>query len=435
MPALARPSSFDARSLVATLFVSASACSFYLYRRWKLATLSQRAAVCRYIFGPRRVPLVRLWGPRIRGARKHLGGSPDAACSQLFGVPAHSRAVLRLDLITGSVSTILSPGDGRSILSQIPKGPFKWLRGVLGPDGCVYCIPACADFVLRVYPDCSLSTLGRGELPTGEWKWHGGCLGSDGNIYAPPANAPRVLKIEPASHRASMVGPELHPDLKNKWYGAIKAADGAIWCMPYNAPTALKIVPESGEVHELGSFPRGGWKWHGGARCGRFIVGIPSHADSVLLIETATETLTLVSTGIMSVPRVPGYRGYQWGGGVADGHHEGAAVWAVPSDASHILKIVASAGTVTPIGGLPVMKNKWQGAVHARDGHVYCIPCDAPNVLRIDPRDGSFSLHGSLGDCTNKFQGAYQHTDGTIWALPESCEQVLRIDPPDPFAL
>ncbi|KOO33647.1 hypothetical protein Ctob_011280, partial [Chrysochromulina tobinii] len=434
-PALARPSSFDARSLVATLFVSASACSFYLYRRWKLATLSQRAAVCRYIFGPRRVPLVRLWGPRIRGARKHLGGSPDAACSQLFGVPAHSRAVLRLDLITGSVSTILSPGDGRSILSQIPKGPFKWLRGVLGPDGCVYCIPACADFVLRVYPDCSLSTLGRGELPTGEWKWHGGCLGSDGNIYAPPANAPRVLKIEPASHRASMVGPELHPDLKNKWYGAIKAADGAIWCMPYNAPTALKIVPESGEVHELGSFPRGGWKWHGGARCGRFIVGIPSHADSVLLIETATETLTLVSTGIMSVPRVPGYRGYQWGGGVADGHHEGAAVWAVPSDASHILKIVASAGTVTPIGGLPVMKNKWQGAVHARDGHVYCIPCDAPNVLRIDPRDGSFSLHGSLGDCTNKFQGAYQHTDGTIWALPESCEQVLRIDPPDPFAL
>ena len=90
---------------------------------------------------------------------------------------------------------------------------------------------------------------------------------------------------------------------------------------------------------------------------------------------------------------------------------------------------------MTPIGGLPVMKNKWQGAVHARDGHVYCIPCDAPNVLRIDPRDGSFSMHGSLGDCTNKFQGAYQHTDGTIWALPESCEQVLRIDPPDPIAL
>ena len=331
MPALARPSGFDTRTLVATIFASASACSFYLYRRWKLATLPQRAALCRYIFGPRRVPLVRLWGPRIRGARKHLGGSPDATCSQLFGVPAHSRAVLRLDLITGSVSNILSPGDGRSILSQIPKGPFKWLRGVLGPDGCVYCIPACADFVLRVYPDCSLSTLGRGELPTGEWKWHGGCLGSDGNIYAPPANAPRVLKIEPASHRASMVGPELHPDLKNKWYGAIKAADGAIWCMPYNAPTALKIVPESGEVHELGSFPRGGWKWHGGARCGRYIVGIPSHADSVLLIETATETLTLVSTGIMSVPRVPGYRGYQWGGGVADGHHEGAPIWVVPS--------------------------------------------------------------------------------------------------------
>ena len=411
---------------------AAGACALYLYRRWRQATLAQRAAWRRSLLGARTAPRVVLWGPRLRGARKHLGGSPDAASAQLFGVPAHSRSVLRLDLSTGAVSKIASRGDGRSTVSHIPKGPFKWLRGVLGPDGCVYCIPACADFVLRIHPDGTLSALGRGELPTGEWKWHGGAVGRDGNIYAPPANAPRVLKIEPGGDRASTMGPELHPTLKNKWYGAIKASDGTIWCMPYNAPSVLKIDPERGEVREIGCFPAGGWKWHGGARCGRFIVGIPSHADSVLLIETATEALTLVPTGLTGVPRVPGYRGYQWGGGVADGHGEGAAVWAVPSDASHLLKIVPSAGTVTPIGGLPDAKNKWQGGVHARDGHVYCIPCDAPNVLRVNPRDGSFSLHGALGEGTNKFQGAYLHADGTIWALPESCEHILRIDPPDP---
>ena len=408
-----------------------AAAAIFLYRRWCCATLSQRAAWRRRLLGPRLTPHVQLWGPRLQGARKHLGGSPDATHAQLFGVPAHSRAVLHLDLLTGAVSNITSKGDGRLVVPDIPKGPFKWLRGVLGPDGCVYCIPACAEFVLRIHPDGSLSTLGRGALPTGEWKWHGGAVGRDGNIYAPPANAPGVLRIEPARHSASLFGPELYPAIKNKWYGAIKAADGAIWCMPYNAPSVLKIVPETGEVRELGSFPSGGWKWHGGARCGRYIVGIPSHADSVLLIETEMETLTLVQTGIAHAPRVAGYRGYQWGGGVADGHHEGAAVWAVPSDASHILKIVPSEGTVTPIGGLPDAKNKWQGGVHAHDGHIYCIPCDAPNVLRINPQDGAFSLHGALGEGTNKFQGAYLHSDGTIWALPESCEHILRIDTPE----
>ena len=110
----------------------------------------------------------------------------------------------------------------------------------------------------------------------------------------------------------------------------------------------------------------------GGARCGEYIVGIPSHSLEVLLVHTPTETLRLVQHG------VPG--GYKWGGGVADGHAPSSCVWAVPSDASSVLRIVPSEGVLSVLGGLAPSRNKWQGGVLGRDGHVYCIPCDAPQV-------------------------------------------------------
>ena len=113
-------------------------------------------------------------------------------------------------------------------------------------------------------------------------------MGTDGNIYAIPANATQVLRIELSTSTVSLIGPELHPRVKNKWYGGIKGRDGSIWGVPYNAPSALCIVPHPTHptVSEVGAFACGGWKWHGGARChstGR-IVGIPSHANEVLII-------------------------------------------------------------------------------------------------------------------------------------------------------
>ena len=366
-------------------------------------------------------PEVSLHGPKYRGVRKYLGGAPNAERTALIGVPAHDRCVLKLDLETGEVN---------HLEAKTPKGPFKWLRGVLADDGSVFCIPACASTVLRIHPDGALTHLGEGVLPKSEWKWHGGQKAKDGNIYAVPANAERVLKIEPAENRVSLIGPTF-THTKNKWYGGITAIDGSIWGMPFNAPAALKIVPSTGEVYEVGNVPIGGYKWHGGARCGEYIVGIPSHSMSVLLCHTPTETLHLINHGVETPLS---QRGYKWGGGVADGHKLGSSVWAVPSDADAILKITPSEKTVEVVEPrLSTMKNKWQGGVLGRDGHVYCIPCDAPQVLRIDPKAGTYGLHGELGEpCANKFQGAYVHTDGTIWALPESCPQVLRIVPPLP---
>lgn len=108
-----------------------------------------------------RTTKVTPFGPRLPGVRKYLGGAPTAAGDVLWGVPAHCRQVLKLDLASGTVRLLSSQlPDGR-----IAKGPFKWLRGVLAPDGAVFCIPACADFVLRIDPDGTQSALGEWTPP------------------------------------------------------------------------------------------------------------------------------------------------------------------------------------------------------------------------------------------------------------------------------
>ena len=100
-------------------------------------------------------PLVTLHGPQIRGVRKYLGGAPTANKDALIGAPAHERllawCLLRLDLTTGAVT---------QLETKTPKGPFKWLRAVLAPDGSVVCIPACARTVLRIHPDGHLQSAG-----------------------------------------------------------------------------------------------------------------------------------------------------------------------------------------------------------------------------------------------------------------------------------
>jgi len=225
-----------------------------------------------------RVSRARGYGPSIPGPHKWLGGAMTADGTALLGVPSNAERVVRVDLATGAIM----------LTAHAPRGRFKWLRGVLAPDGSVFCIPACADAVLRIATDGSVCELGRGLLPAGDWKWHGGAVGRDGNIYAIPANASRVLKIEPATGAISLIGPELQPGVQNKWYGGIRGSDGSIWGVPYNASSALRIDPATGAVEEIGDFGPGGWKWHGGARSGDFIIGVPSHAGRVLRINPAT---------------------------------------------------------------------------------------------------------------------------------------------------
>lgn len=380
--------------------------------------------------------IVDLWGPHLYGSRKFLGGAVDISERYLYGVPAHARFIIKVDTRTGECTRL---HDG-----ALPRGDFKWLRGVRAANGCIYCIPACASQVLKIDPsDDSYTLFGGDVIPKGTWKWHGGSLAkSDGNIYCIPANARRVLRIEPATDTVSLHGPDLtdYPGAKNKWYGGIKGKDGSIWGIPYNATRALKIVPQSApgaddvQVTTVGpEFPRGGWKWHGGTadRATGAIWGVSSHYNGVMKITPETETIEVLGTDVVGDGK------YKFGGAVADseGH-----VWCLPSDCTYALKISPARAEgekdkFERVGNLSDWGNKWQGGVLVPGAGdeggdaVYAIPCDATQVLKIHCATNRLELMGKLPSAHKKFQGAYGANDGTIWGLPESARHVLRIRP------
>ena len=71
-------------------------------------------------------------------------------------VPGTARSVLRIEPPSPSSSegayrlSMLGALGGPSVRSSMAKNRFKWLRGALCRDGCIYGIPSNADCVLRI---------------------------------------------------------------------------------------------------------------------------------------------------------------------------------------------------------------------------------------------------------------------------------------------
>lgn len=76
------------------------------------------------------------------------------------------------------MTTIGGPFDGK----------FKWLRGILAGDGCIYGVPACASSVLKIDPSTDECTTIGGPFE-GKWLWHGGhCIAISIVLFKQPAH-------------------------------------------------------------------------------------------------------------------------------------------------------------------------------------------------------------------------------------------------------
>lgn len=144
-------------------------------------------------------------------------------------------------------------------LHEAPKdfdfsGRQKWY-GSLCVDRYMYCIPNCADYVLRVdlrakiFTDSSshidnndsfCAKLGEG-LGLGGFKWHGGVVGSDSNIYAMPSHAKQILKIITSTGEVKKIGQILEENNdtqaskgRYKYGGGVCGNNGCVYAIPVN---------------------------------------------------------------------------------------------------------------------------------------------------------------------------------------------------------
>ena len=146
-----------------------------------------------------------LIGSLAEGGHKWHGGNvgPDG---NIYGIPCHADNVIKINTASGEVSTIGGPipaGKHR------PDGKYKYLGGVVGSDGAIYCLPSDADYVLRI--DCETSEVkcvGRSleDEIISHTKWQNGFLGNDGCIYGIPLSGQTVIKINCTTHEVTTIG-------------------------------------------------------------------------------------------------------------------------------------------------------------------------------------------------------------------------------------
>ena len=402
------------------------------------------------------------------GTHKHLGGAYDPVDGCIYGVPANARAVLCLyptyqSSDDGSTSTI----DGYRMTSlplpeSVASCNYKWLRGIFA-HGYLWAIPAWADCVLCVDVDAfwkrrPVSDKGIVQLlplppeHVGmQWQWHGAGINHEKTaIYCIPSNAKHVLKVDlitkvttliPISGYNAKEFPNFSIDTSNKWYGGIVGRDNCVYGIPYRTCAVLKIDCTNDTATLIGpDYGTTKYNWHGGIQVHGKIYAHPSHADTVLVIDTNVENR---DNNISQCSEIPIIRGandtdptptYKWLGGSIglDGN-----IYCPACDTSSVLKIDVTTNACTTFGHTGTLNNKWQGGILGRDGCIYCIPASGTYVCRIstDPSittgDKPIQLLGPLASHKDKWQGGHVGKDGCLYFIPENGYRVLKVIPPE----
>jgi hypothetical protein len=409
------------------------------------------------------------------GTHKHLGGAYDPTDGCIYGVPANARAVLCLYPIYKSdepTDTSIIQGYQMTTIPlpvSIASCNYKWLRGIFA-HGYLWAIPAWADCVLCVDVDAfwkrrpvseqgivQLLPLPSEHVVGMQWQWHGAGINQEKTaIYCIPSNAKHVLKVDLITKLTSLIpvagyDPKDYPnfsiDTTNKWYGGIVGRDNCVYGIPYRTCAVLKIDCTKDTAILIGpDYGTTKYNWHGGIQVHGKIYAHPSHANTVLVIDTNPlvephgDTNTTTTSQCSEIPIVrTAYDtdptpNYKWLGGSIglDGN-----IYCPACDTSSVLKIDVTTNTCTTFGHTGTLKNKWQGGILGRDGCIYCIPASGLYVCRIstDPSitngEKPIQLLGPLSAHKDKWQGGHVGKDGCLYFIPENGYRVLKVTPPE----
>jgi len=167
--------------------------------------------------------------------QNHHGGLKCAVTGAVFGFPANSDKILRIDPRTDTVSHLEVPG---------PRGKYQWGGGVQCPEtGVIYGIPSDAPDVLRVDPiSLRVSRFGADFfVPYQKNKFQNALRGPDGKFYAIPCDADYVLQLDPGRDALARIRlPPGLPPAKDKFQGGFVFRN-TIWAIPENADFVLKL--------------------------------------------------------------------------------------------------------------------------------------------------------------------------------------------------
>ena len=205
----------------------------------------------------------------------------------------------------------------------------------------------------------------------------------------------------------------------------------------------LRIDCDTSTAKIIGSdYGIGNYFWHGGIKVNGKIYAHPSHANTVLVLDTRDKNRDSDDDRIseLEIHRASydkdTRKNYKWLGGSvgADGN-----IYCPACDTSAVLKINVTNDYCETLGFAGTDKNKWQGGILGRDNCIYCIPANGRHVCRIatDPKiteggaEPIVQLLGDLPDHKDKWQGAAEGKDGSLYFIPENGYRIMRVTPPE----
>jgi hypothetical protein len=255
---------------------------------------------------------------------------------------------------------------------------------------------------------------------SGEHKWLGGAIDpKTGNIYGIPSHAIEIICISPPStgskeqaEVSTIPLPNQYKQGNFKWLRGI-IHDGYLYGIPaWSTHGVLKVRLEPKSRHTRGPRVK--------------LLPLPQTAE---FYQTKEPTEELIQRGKVKYSNVDRGR-WMWHGGSLQKSHDGDAIYCIPSNAEHVLKVHIASERVTEIGpALTNGQNKWYGGIPGRDGCVYGMPYTATGVLRIDPKTDSVEVLGEYPIGGYKWHGGLlAHSTGVIYAFPAHANEVLCVD-------
>ena len=371
------------------------------------------------------------FGDKEHGRSKWCGAA-KAPDGRLFFLPKSEKQnrLLVFDPLTTNyfLKTIDSKKKKNANGSGGDAEEWQYSSAVVGSDGCIYGIPACAKAVLKIIPgankrDCAITSIELNllrEVKAGTPRWGQGALAADGNIYAAPAGCDAVLVIDTKASTSSCVELQImkdeDPASTDRWWGAVST----------HSSTALHAV---GSYVHIRSIPvdeaeklapgYGGWASE--------MAGLLGKSGSV---EAITSSGSIKVLGKFWNPVMI----------VSDP----GAVYFTPYNKGKVLKLVTSnpgaAQEVGPeiFGGGPEAQGgeaaKYMEACITKDRMIVAAPAGSGGrkMLVFDPRDDSVSYVGRdyFDDArSDKFHGMTRGADGNAFATPYNHVLVVKVDP------
>ena len=270
-------------------------------------------------------------------------------------------------------------------------------------------------------------------------KFVGGVLGTDGNVYCIPHDFASLVVLNPQDLTVQQIGKPVYDgtsDQPSLYWGGVLAGNGKIYCCPYNAGKIMVIDPSidnSEDRIEYIPLPtgyiNGTQKWRGCCvtKTGK-IYCAPFDAKGVLIIDPSKDLATVEFTEVDNT-WITGTEGERYSGCVSGGDGK---VYMVPFNAPDIVAIDPVTKSWTATSTRVNAQNKWIGGIMGQNGKLYLIPHAYLQPLEFDPVSRAVKfLSAPVNTNVNRgseFGAAVILKSGKIVAFPSYQIVILEIE-------